>query len=218
MDNSTSNMAERLVQYLDGELKGADKDVMEQHLASDKNLRDELDSLIATREAVKMYGLQQKVSGIHQQMMQEMKTPAGKINSTRRILRLGIAVAASVVLIVGSIIGYNFYSLSFSPHFLRHPSPGGGGSQSLRQPANDGVDRQRLQAAGKVGEGFVQDGGEGGILGHGLGHEGRRHIAQRRRDRAGIDIEHAVGEAVGNARVTVMRLVGVKHHDLSGPA
>jgi predicted negative regulator of RcsB-dependent stress response len=67
---------------------------------------------LAAREAVKMFGLQQKVSGIHQQMMQEIQTPVRKISSTRRIIRYSIAVAASVVLIVGSIIGYNFYTLS----------------------------------------------------------------------------------------------------------
>jgi tetratricopeptide (TPR) repeat protein len=110
-------MSEKLVQYLDGELKSSDKDIMEQQLATDKNLQEELNDLIATREAVKMYGLEQKVSGIHQQMMKEMQAPVKKINSSRRILRYSIAVAASVVLIVGSIIGYNFYNLSSNKVF-----------------------------------------------------------------------------------------------------
>ncbi len=117
MDNSTNNMNEKLVQYLDGELAGAEKEDFEHELAMNKSLQDELDSLKATREAVKMFGLQQKVSGVHQQMMQEMQAPVKKMNpivigSNRRIIRYSIAIAASVVLIVGSIIGYNFYSLS----------------------------------------------------------------------------------------------------------
>lgn len=117
MDNSTHNMSEKLVQYLDGELTGAEKESIEQQLAADKKLNDDLESLKATREAVKIFGLQQKVSGIHQQMMQEMQTPVKKMSSTRRIIRYSIAAAASVILIVGSIIGYNFYNLSSNKVF-----------------------------------------------------------------------------------------------------
>ena len=112
MDNSTHNMSEKLVQYLDGELTRAEKIDLELKLSADKSLQGELDSLKATREAIKLYGLQQKVSGIHLHMMKEMQTPAKKISSTRRIIRYSIAVAASVVLIVGGIAGYNFYNLS----------------------------------------------------------------------------------------------------------
>ncbi len=112
MDNSTHDMSEKLVQYLDGEMQGAEKISFEQELSADKKLQDDLDSLKATREAIKLYGLQQKVSGIHQQMMQEMELPVRKMSSTRRIIRYSIAAAASVILIVGGIFGYNFYSLS----------------------------------------------------------------------------------------------------------
>ncbi|HEY6062952.1 MAG TPA: hypothetical protein VIV35_05055 [Chitinophagaceae bacterium] len=117
MDNSTYNMSEKLVQYLDGEMYGAEKISFEQELSADKKLRDELDSLKSTREAIKLYGLQQKVSGIHQQMMQEMELPVRKMSPTRRIIRYSIAAAASVILIVGGIIGYNFYTLSSNKVF-----------------------------------------------------------------------------------------------------
>jgi tetratricopeptide (TPR) repeat protein len=111
MDNSANNMSEKLVQYLDGELAAPEKEMIDRQLSVDTHLHDELESLTATREAVKMYGLQQKVSAIHGQMMKEMESPK-TINPARRILRYGIAVAASVILIVGGIIGYNFYNLS----------------------------------------------------------------------------------------------------------
>ena len=117
MDNSTHTMSEKLVQYLDGELTGTEKEVLEQQLAADKNLNEELENLIATREAVKIFGLQQKVAGIHQQMMKEMQSPVKKMSPARRILRYSIAAAASVVLILGSIIGYNFYKLSSTKVF-----------------------------------------------------------------------------------------------------
>jgi tetratricopeptide (TPR) repeat protein len=117
MDNSTQNMSEKLVQYLDGELTGAEIESLEKQLATDKNLNEELESLKATREAVKIFGLQQKVAGIHTQMMKEMQAPVRKMSPARRIIRYSIAVAASVVLILGSIIGYNFYNLSSSKVF-----------------------------------------------------------------------------------------------------
>lgn len=112
MDNSTYNMSEKLVQYLDGELAGSEIEAIEQQLDSDKNLKEELENLKATREAVKIYGLNQKVAGIHTQMMKEMVAPVKKMSPARRIIRYGIAVAASVVLIIAGIIGYNFYNLS----------------------------------------------------------------------------------------------------------
>jgi tetratricopeptide (TPR) repeat protein len=93
MDNSANNMSEKLVQYLDGELAAPEKEMIDRQLSVDTHLHDELESLTATREAVKMYGLQQKVSAIHGQMMKEMESPK-TINPARRILR------------------YNFYNLS----------------------------------------------------------------------------------------------------------
>ena len=117
MDNSTPNMSEKLVQYLDGELAGVEKQNLEQQLAGDPLLRAELESLQTTREAVKLYGLQQKVAGMHPQMMKEMQAPVKNISANRRILRYGIGVAASLILIVGGIMAYNFYNLSSAKIF-----------------------------------------------------------------------------------------------------
>ena len=112
MDNSTPGMSEKLVQYLDGELTGTEKESLVRQLATDKALQDELESLKSTSEAVKLYGLQKKVSGIHQQMMEELQPPVREIKSSKKIIRYSIAVAASLVLIIGSYMAYNFYSLS----------------------------------------------------------------------------------------------------------
>lgn len=107
MDNSTNNMSEKLVQYLDGELSGSEKDDLEKQLAADKNLQDELESLELAREAVRSYGLKQQVGGIHQQMMEELQTPVRKISSTRRIIRYSIAVAATVLVVFLGTTIYN---------------------------------------------------------------------------------------------------------------
>ena len=89
--------------------------------------------------------------------------------------------------------------------------------QPARQALDHGVDGKRLQRLGEVGEGFAQQAGQDGIVGHDLGHEGRL-AADRGRHRGRVDIEHAVGEAGIDGGVAVMRLVGMQHHDLAAAA
>ncbi len=112
MDNSTSNMSELLVRYLDGELSGTEKENLEQQLATDNSLQEELESLKTAREAVKQFGLHHTVTGIHREMMKEMQLPVRKMNTTRRIIRYSIAVAASIILAVGGIMVYHIFTLS----------------------------------------------------------------------------------------------------------
>lgn len=112
MDNFTPEMNENLVQYLDGELSGTEKDLLEQQLATDKNLQAALTSLQTTREAVRLYGLKQKIAAIHPQMMEAFKAPVKQINSRRKILRYAVAIAASVVIFIGGYMAYNYYSLT----------------------------------------------------------------------------------------------------------
>lgn len=112
MDNSTHDMNELLVRYLDGELVGNEKQELEKKLASDKLLLEELQNLQLTREAVRSFGIKQQVTAVHEQMMDEMVTPVRKMSSTRRIFQYSLAAAASVVLILISIIAYNFFTLS----------------------------------------------------------------------------------------------------------
>ena len=71
--------------------------------------------------------------------------------------------------------------------------------QAAGQALDHGVDGERFERLGEVGEGFAQQAGQDGIVGHDLGHEGRL-AADRGRHRGRVDIEHAVGEA---ARPTV---------------
>jgi hypothetical protein len=123
MDNSTNNISEKLVQYLDNELTGSEKESLEQQIAVDNKLKEELENLKATREAVKIFGLQERVAGVHQHMMKELSAPVKKISSARRIIRFSVAIAASVVLIAGSIIAYNFYNLSSGKIFASNYQP-----------------------------------------------------------------------------------------------
>jgi hypothetical protein len=112
MDNFTPYQPEKLVQYLDGDLTGSERDAMEQQLAADPSLRQEYESLLATRAAVRYYGLQQQVAAIHAEMMPAFKTPVRTLSGTRRMIRYSIAVAAGLLLLIGSYLAYQFYTLS----------------------------------------------------------------------------------------------------------
>lgn len=112
MDNSTPGMDELLVQYLDGELQGTEKETLEKQLAADATLQQQFDSLLLTRESIRYYGLKEKVAKVHQQMMTEMKAPVKKINPARRMVRYAVSVAASILLLVGGYLAYSFFSLS----------------------------------------------------------------------------------------------------------
>jgi tetratricopeptide (TPR) repeat protein len=112
MDNSTPGMNDLLVRYLDGELAEAEKQELEARLDVDVELQEELASLRAAREAVRQYGLREKVAQIHRQVMQEMKKPKRVGGNIRRVIRFSISVAASIILIVGAILALNFFSLS----------------------------------------------------------------------------------------------------------
>lgn len=120
MNNSTPEMSEKLVQYLDGELSGVEKEELEQKLAAEKILQVELENLQSAREAVKQYGLRQKVAFIHGQMMDEMQAPK-KINPIRKNIRYSIAIAASLLLLISGYMAYNSFTLSpdkvFSSNF-----------------------------------------------------------------------------------------------------
>ena len=112
MDNYTPDMSQTLVQYLDGELPGAEKQQLEENLRTSSSLQGEYENLLLTREAIRFGGLQQQVASIHQDMMEELRTPVKKISSFRKIVRYSVAVAASLLLIVGGYLAYNFYTLS----------------------------------------------------------------------------------------------------------
>ncbi|HEV7781230.1 MAG TPA: hypothetical protein VGO58_08180, partial [Chitinophagaceae bacterium] len=107
MDNSTPDI---LVQYLDGELSILEKQRLEQQLSQDGLMQEQLDSLRSTKEAIRLYGLKQKVSGIHVEMMEELQPGVKKMQPRSpgsKFIRYSIAVAASLVLVIA---GYMIFS------------------------------------------------------------------------------------------------------------
>lgn len=112
MDNSTPNMSEQLVLHLDGELADAEKKAIELLLVTDTALQTEFENLLQAREAVRYFGLRQQVASVHNKMMQEMQQPVRKITPVKKMLRYSLAAAASLVLLIGGYMAYNFFTLS----------------------------------------------------------------------------------------------------------
>jgi hypothetical protein len=101
-----------LIRYLDGELSIVEKDELEKELELNSDLKDELIRLRTTREAVKLFGLQQKVGNLHGEMMNELRPATRSIGSARKRIRYAVAIAASIILVVGIYMVYNFVTLS----------------------------------------------------------------------------------------------------------
>lgn len=112
MDNSTHNLPELLVQYMDGQLDAADRERIDRQLAADAILRQQYDSLLLTRESVRFYGLKEKVAGLHSQMMKELAVPVVKLKPARKMLRYVASVAAGILLVAGLFFAYTFFTLS----------------------------------------------------------------------------------------------------------
>jgi len=112
MSNSTNNISEKLVQYLDSELTGAEKEALEKQLSGDPSLQEELENLKLAREAVRSYALKQQVAGVHKAMMKEMPSNVKEMKASRRIIRYSMSIAAGLVIILAGIMAYDYFSLS----------------------------------------------------------------------------------------------------------
>jgi len=113
MDNNES-YTEKLVQYLDGDLTGAELEDVERQLAEKKELQQELDNLSLAKKAVQSYGLKARVASVHQQMMQELKEDELPAESKiYPFIRTTLKYAASILLLL-SLTGTYFYLTSSS--------------------------------------------------------------------------------------------------------
>ncbi len=121
MDNSTPDIiAERLVRYLDGEGDSAERKDVESLLDTNPALQSAYESLLHSREAIKYYGLHQQVAAIRSSMKTGEQAPIRKMSPGRRIFRYSIAVAASLVLLIGGYWTYHFYTLSANKVVAAH--------------------------------------------------------------------------------------------------
>jgi tetratricopeptide (TPR) repeat protein len=108
---------EQIIDYLDGLMGADERDAFESELAKDPGLKERLEDLRVAREAVKQFGTRERVGSLHKEMMKELKqdrSPAKVINM-RKAVRITMAVAASLLLIV---VGVKFFNASNSPEQL----------------------------------------------------------------------------------------------------
>ena len=120
MDNSTHDMSEQLLRYLDGELSGPDKAEMEQRLSVDQGLREELENLKLTKQAVQSYGLQQHVARVRKEMKD---TKLVSLTPVRRIIRYSLAAAASVLVVFLAVSVFRSASPSADKLFADNYQP-----------------------------------------------------------------------------------------------
>jgi hypothetical protein len=111
MDESLHYHDDILMQYIDGVLPPEDAVALELQMKADAALRERVEKLRLSVNAVRYFGTAQKVRSIHQEMMEEMRATAGqpKVVSMRKKIIYALAVAASIIVIV---VSWNWYNRS----------------------------------------------------------------------------------------------------------
>ncbi|HSC39021.1 MAG TPA: hypothetical protein VLD19_14160 [Chitinophagaceae bacterium] len=109
--NENSTHSELLIRYIDGELEDTEKAAVEKQIASDAALRQELDGLLLSLDAIRQYGLQQQVKAVRAAMRQE-RQPAPVMRMNRRPLLSSLRIAASVLVLLGATFIYQYSRLS----------------------------------------------------------------------------------------------------------
>lgn len=95
--------------YLDGMLEPGQQAALEAQLDADPALKARWENLRLAREAVRQYGLRETVASIHRELQPGLRHGSSPM---RRIIRYSLAAAATLLLIVGAVLGWNFYQLS----------------------------------------------------------------------------------------------------------
>lgn len=111
--NENFTDTEMLIRYLDGELVTEQAAALQKRISNDTTLREELERLSLAKEAILSYGLKNKISTIHTQMMQELKTtPAPQTGIVRTLVRYSMRIAAAAVLLIGGYGVYQYFTAS----------------------------------------------------------------------------------------------------------
>lgn len=106
---------EMILRYLDGELSLEERWKFEQMMEENESLRYEVEQLRAAVSGVRRYGVSQQVATVHKKFMASKPHRPNIERRTvpfRKIVRYGMAIAASICLVVLGVEGYRFYQLS----------------------------------------------------------------------------------------------------------
>lgn len=108
-DNSTNDVMELLISYIDGELDATEKAAAEKLLQEDAALKERFDNLLAAKQAIKSQGLKQHIQSLHQQYYTEVQateTAPVKVIKPAFGLKTFMRIAAVFILVVA---GYGVY-------------------------------------------------------------------------------------------------------------
>ncbi len=124
MNNDYTN-TDLLIQYLDGELSTEEKLKVETELKNNSAMQQELENLALSKDAVKTFGLKQKVAAIHKEMMSEMAATEKTSNHglVRKIVRISMKIAASLLLVMLGLGVYQYATVSPDKLFAENYQP-----------------------------------------------------------------------------------------------
>jgi tetratricopeptide (TPR) repeat protein len=108
-DNSTNDVAEMLVRYMDGEMNEAERAATEKLLQDNAAIRERFQYFKEARRAIRSQGLKQRVKAIHQEYAQEVSSNEknkAKVVKPASFLKNWISIAAIFVL---AIVGYSTF-------------------------------------------------------------------------------------------------------------
>jgi tetratricopeptide (TPR) repeat protein len=123
--NNNNDYTEKLVRYLDGELNTAEAQALQTELEHNIVMQQEMDNLLFTKTVIKNYGLTQKVSSIHQAMMEGSRLQKHTTKPpVRSLVKMTMRFAAGIILLVGlfglyqylTVTPGNLYNEQYTPY------------------------------------------------------------------------------------------------------
>jgi hypothetical protein len=109
MDDSIHN-DELLRRYLNNELDPGERSKLASTLQNDAVMRQRLESLEVTMEALRQVGTMETVKGIHGEMMKELKKK--ETAPVKKLVRRTLAIAAAIIILIVVTGGWWFFQLS----------------------------------------------------------------------------------------------------------
>ena len=129
-DNSTDDIAEMLIRYMDGELNATEREAAEKMLREDASLQERYQYFLAAKRAVKLQGLKQRVQAIQQEYVEEVKHEKGstaKIIKSNAFLRTLIKAAAVLIVVIAGYGVFQYTSTTnqsvYNKNFIAYQLP-----------------------------------------------------------------------------------------------
>jgi hypothetical protein len=155
---------ELLIQYMDGELEGSALAEVESKILNDPALQQELENIRATQLAVRSFGLRQRIGNIHAEMMPDFKTTQTTKAPVRRMFKNVFSVAASIIIVIGLVSAYEYYTLTSRSLFeanytsyVMHEVRGDQHSSALEQLYKQNLMQQVIKEFVQIKQPSVQD-------------------------------------------------------------